>query len=133
MTMRTVYRGDALQQSLIMLHKSIADVMMSVVVNNVAGMVVANHIGEHSTIDEPDAIAAASAILLDMAENSLSRLDKGETLKRIIMQWNEGTLVVYHCTGDISLAVLIAKDAKLGIALVAVEQAALKISGIMMP
>ena len=46
MTMRTVYRGDALQQSLIMLHKSIADVMMSVVVNNVAGMVVANHIGE---------------------------------------------------------------------------------------
>jgi predicted regulator of Ras-like GTPase activity (Roadblock/LC7/MglB family) len=58
-----------------------------------------------------------------MAERTMVRLAQGE-LERVLMEGEKGTVAVYPITHDSALAVLIDKEAKLGLTLQAVRKTA---------
>ena len=68
-------------------------------------------------------VAAMAAVVVGLAEKTLTRLDQGG-LERVVMEGERGTVAVFPATPDSALALLIAKDAKLGLILHAARQAA---------
>ena len=110
------YRSDLLERSLQRLHLVVDGVKASVLVN-VDGLLMASfppgnndHMGEGPT-NSPQ-VAAMAATLIGLAENTLSRLAQGR-LDRILMEGEEGLMVVYPAGNVASLAILLEKDARL--------------------
>ena len=130
--MITKYREDILRQALEALTKAAPDISATVIVN-VDGLVVASYPPSPEDVHNPNSdqsVAATSALILGLAERTLERLAQG-ALDRVMIEGAHGAIGVYPCTPDAALAVLITKDAKLGLALMAARRTANEIKTIL--
>jgi uncharacterized protein len=120
------YRSDALHRSLATLHRTAPDVLGSAIITN-DGLVIAVYPpGWDSDIQAPtggENVAAMAAVVAGVAERTMTRLDQGE-LERVMMEGERGTVSVFPITSDSALALLINKDAKLGLTLNAARKTA---------
>ena len=64
------------------------------------------------------------------AEKTLTRLNQGQ-MERVLMEGEHGTIAVLPVTHDAALAILIQKDAKLGLTLHAARRAADEIQAVL--
>jgi predicted regulator of Ras-like GTPase activity (Roadblock/LC7/MglB family) len=77
-----------------------------------------------------DNVSAMAAVVAELAGKTLTRLNQGE-LERVLMEGERGTVGVFPATKDASLAVLITKDAKLGLTMQAARRATAQIRAIL--
>jgi predicted regulator of Ras-like GTPase activity (Roadblock/LC7/MglB family) len=120
------YRSDALLRSLATLHADAPEILGSAIITH-DGLVIASYPpGWDADIHDPtggENVAAMAAVVVGLAEKTLTRLDQGG-LERVVMEGDRGAVGVFPATPDSALALLIAKDAKLGLILHAARQAA---------
>ncbi len=127
------YRSEALEEKLRMLHDNVEGVKATVIVN-VDGLLVAafppgDEENPHENPTSSPQVAAMSATLIGLAERTLGRLAQGE-LERLLMEGEEGVMVVYPA-GRASLAVLVAKNARIAQVLSATKKAAAEVAEIL--
>ena len=110
------YRSETLERTLRTLHLVVEGVKASVIVN-ADGLLVASYPPGRN--DDPDEnptsspqVAAMAATLYSLAENTLARLAQGQ-LDRILMEGEDGMMVVYPAGNVASLAILLNKDVRL--------------------
>jgi predicted regulator of Ras-like GTPase activity (Roadblock/LC7/MglB family) len=132
--MAQVYRTDLLQEALHNLCDSLEGVRAAVIVS-VEGFVVASHPPGDETFAEDGSanssqMAAMAATLVALAERTLSRLAQGE-VERMLVEGRFGIMIVIPATDNAAVAVLLAKGAKLGVALHRGEFAAQRIRHIL--
>ncbi len=128
------YRDDQLESTLKQLHIAVDGVRASVVVN-IDGLLVSafppsDEDNPHENPTSSPQVAAMSATLIGLADRTLKRLAQGE-LERLLIEAEEGTMVVYPAGARASLAVLVRRDAQLGKVLFAVRKAAADVAGIL--
>jgi predicted regulator of Ras-like GTPase activity (Roadblock/LC7/MglB family) len=127
------YRSDSLHQSLAALHRQAPDVLGSALITG-DGLVIASYPpGWDSDIHDPtggENVAAMAAVVVSTAERTMARLALGN-LERVMLEGEHHIVGVFPATHDAALAVLIAKDAKLGLTLHSARQAALEIANIL--
>ena len=120
------YRSDALLRSLAALHNDAPEIHGSAIITH-DGLVIASYPpGWDADIHAPtggENVAAMAAVVVTLAEKTLTRLDQGG-LERVVMEGERGSVGVFPSTADSALALLIAKDAKLGLILHAARRAA---------
>jgi predicted regulator of Ras-like GTPase activity (Roadblock/LC7/MglB family) len=130
--MPTAHRSDALLRSLAGLHRDAPEIQGSAIITH-DGLVIASYPpGWDGDIHAPaggENVAAMAAVVVGLAEKTLARLDQGG-LERVMMAGERGTVAVFPATADSALALLIAKDAKLGLTLNAAGRAAEQIRAI---
>jgi predicted regulator of Ras-like GTPase activity (Roadblock/LC7/MglB family) len=120
------YRSEALLRSLAALHRDAPEIRGSAIITYDGLVIVSYPPGWDADIHDPtggENVAAMAAVVASLAERSMTRLDQGG-LKRVVMEGERGTVAVFPATPDSALALLIAKDAKLGLTLHAARQAA---------
>ena len=131
--MPSLSRSEALRQSLLLLHRGVPEISGSAIITS-DGLVIAMYPpGWDSDIQNPtgaESVAAMAAVISSAAERTVSRLDQG-ALERVLIEGERGIVGVFPCTHDSALAVLIAKDAKLGLAARSAQKTALEIGGIL--
>lgn len=119
------YRSDALRRSLQTLHRNAPGIRGSAIITG-DGLVIAAHPpGWDSDIHDPtggENVAAMAAVVLGSAERTMSRLALGE-LDRVLMEGEQGLVAVFPITADSGLAVLLEKEAKVGLTLQAARRA----------
>ncbi len=124
--MPTEYRSDALLHSLAALIQAAPDIHGAAIMTH-DGLVIASYPpGWDADIHDPaggENVAAMAAVVVGLAERTLTRLDQGG-LERVVIEGERGTVAVFPATPESALALLIAKDAKLGLVLQAARQAA---------
>jgi predicted regulator of Ras-like GTPase activity (Roadblock/LC7/MglB family) len=127
------YRSEALRQSLQALHRRAPGISGSAIITS-DGLVIAAHPpGWDSDIQDPkgaESVAAMASVIASAAERTVARLQQG-ALERVLIEGEQGVVGVFPCTLDAALAVMVAKDAKLGLAAHAARQAALEIGVIL--
>lgn len=128
--MITQYREDALRRALENLHASVPGVRSSVIVNTDGLLVTAYPPAQDARSPSSESVAAMSAVLMSLAERTLSRLEQGE-LGRVLIEGQHGIVVVFPATADAALAVLVDKAAKIGVTLHAIRQCAEEIRHIL--
>jgi predicted regulator of Ras-like GTPase activity (Roadblock/LC7/MglB family) len=120
----TEYREDILRRPLEDLHRRLPEARGSVIVDNAGLLLTAYPPGDGG--DSPtggDQVAAMASVLLGLAGRTLSRLAQGG-VGRMLVEAELGILVVMPATNDAALAVLIGKEAKVGLALLAIRRCA---------
>jgi predicted regulator of Ras-like GTPase activity (Roadblock/LC7/MglB family) len=122
------YRSDQINRVLRAMHKSMDDIKASVVVNIDGLLVEAYPTSEEDA--SSDQVAALTATLIGLAEKTLSRLAQGD-VQRLLLEGEDGVMVVYPSGKRAALAVLIKKEAKLGMAMYAVKRAAEEVAGVL--
>jgi predicted regulator of Ras-like GTPase activity (Roadblock/LC7/MglB family) len=110
------------------MHKSLDDIEASVVVN-IDGLLVEAYPASEGAASS-DQVAALTATLIGLAEKTLSRLAQGD-VQRLLLEGEDGVMVVYPSGKRAALAVLIKKEAKLGMAMYAVKRAAEEVAGVL--
>jgi predicted regulator of Ras-like GTPase activity (Roadblock/LC7/MglB family) len=75
-------------------------------------------------------VAAMAATLIALGERTLSRLAQGQML-RLLIEGNDGGMVVVPANSRASVAVMVGREAKMGLVLYALQQSAKKISDIL--
>lgn len=127
------YRSEALTRALATLHKEAPGLHGSAVVTQ-EGLVIAVYPpGWDGDIHDPlggDNVSAMAAVVAELAGKTLTRLDQGK-LERVLMEGERGTVGVFPATEDAALAVLITKEAKLGLAMQAARRAIEQIRSIL--
>ncbi len=127
------YRSDALQHSLLALHRRAPGISGSAVITG-DGLVIATYPpGWDNNIQNPtgaESVAAMASVIASAAERTVARLEQG-ALERVLIEGEQGAVGVFPCTADSALAVLITKDAKLGLATHLARQAATEIAEIL--
>ena len=68
-------------------------------------------------------VAAMSATLMALGEQTLSRLAQGK-IARLLVEGEAGAIIVYPINKNAALAALVNKSAKMGLSLMAVSRAA---------
>lgn len=129
------YRSEALYRSLQALHHGAASIRGSAVFTPDGLVIAAFPPGWDEDIHDPaggDHVAARAAVAAGQAEQALARLGQGR-LERVLIEGEAGTLAVLPVTPDAALAILIAKNAKLGLTLHAARQAAEELQTILNP
>ena len=113
------------------LHRRLPDARGSVIVDN-AGLLVTSYPpgGDSDSPTGGDQVAAMAAVLLGLASKTLGRLAQGD-VGRVLIEAEQGLLVVMPVTSDAALAVLIGKQAKVGLALHAIRRCADEILAIL--
>ena len=127
------YRSDALRQCLQTLHRRVPTLSGSAIITSDGLVIAAYPPGWDNNIQDPtgaESVAAMAAVIASAAERTVLRLEQG-ALKRVLIEGEHGTVGVFPCTPDSALAVLIAKEAKLGLAAQAARQTALEIGDIL--
>jgi predicted regulator of Ras-like GTPase activity (Roadblock/LC7/MglB family) len=129
------YRSDKLEHSLRNIHVAVKGVKASVIVN-VDGLLVASfppieNSDEESPTNSPQ-VAAMAATLIGLAERTLDRLAQGR-LDRILMEGQNGLMLVYPAGHVASIAVLLEKDARLDHAFYAANKAATEVVEVLEP
>ncbi len=127
------YRVHQIEQVLRELHKAASGLQGSVVVS-IEGFVVAAYSGEgrsrgSSPVDSPQ-IAAMSASLIALSERVLGRLSRGE-IDRILLDGTEGGIIVVPAGREAALAVMVGKNAKLGLVMFEVRRAANRVQRVL--
>ncbi len=119
------YRSQTLERTLRTLHTAVPGIIASVVVNIDGLLVSAYPPGDEENLQENPTsspqVAAMAATLIGLAERTLGRLAQGD-MERLLIEGEEGVMVVYPA-GRAALAVLVAKDVKLGNVLYAASRA----------
>ncbi len=127
------YRSDVLQRSLQSLHRHAPRVLGSAIIT-VDGLLIASHPpGWDSNIHDPaggESVAAMAAVVASTAERTMKRLEQGR-LERVLMEGEDGAIAVLPITDDAGLALLIHKDAPLGLTLLAARRTADEIAGVL--
>ena len=129
--MITQYREDSLRRALETLHKILPDALESVIVNVDSLLVTAYPASDDR--DGPtgsEQVAAMASVLMGLADRTLHRLEQGE-LDRVMVEGERGILVVLPASVDAALAVLISKEAKVGLALLQIKRCAEQIHRIL--
>ena len=120
------HRSESLLRSLTELHHATPEILGSAVVTH-DGLVIASYPpGWDADIHAPtggENVAAMSAVVVTQAERTMARLEQG-ALERVVVEGERGTVGIFPVTADIALALLIAKDVKLGLVLLNARQAA---------
>ena len=132
--MAQVYRTDLLEDALKGLCSKLQGVQGAVIVS-IEGFVVAAYTPHESDMDEEGPtsspqVAAMAATLIALGERTLSRLAQGEML-RLLIEGNDGGMVVVPANRRASVAVMVGKEAKMGLVLYALQQNAKQISDIL--
>jgi len=130
------YRSELLERSLQRLHLVVDGIKASVLVN-VDGLLMAsfppgdNDRSGNNPTSSPQ-VAAMAATLIGLAENTLTRLAQGR-LDRILMEGEEGLMVVYPAGNIASLAILLEKDARLERVFYAANRATAEVLDVLEP
>lgn len=118
------YREDALRRPLENLHRRLPDARGSVIVDNAGLLLIAYPPdGEGDSPTGGDQVAAMASVLLGLAGQTLGRLAQGG-VRRVLVEAEHGILIVVPATRDAALAVLIGKQAKVGLAMHAIRRCA---------
>jgi hypothetical protein len=129
-----VYKTDLLEEALKELCSKLEGVQGAVIVS-IEGFVVAAYTPHESEIDEEGPtsspqVAAMAATLIALGERTLSRLAQGEMI-RLLVEGNDGGMLVVPANRRASVAVMVGREAKMGLVLYALQQSAGKISSIL--
>jgi predicted regulator of Ras-like GTPase activity (Roadblock/LC7/MglB family) len=134
--MPQLYRVDLLQRALASLCKSLESARAAVIVS-VEGFVIASYPpGDESFLEDDAAssshVAAMASIMVALAERTLSRLrlSDGE-IDRLLVEGKHGSLIVLPVSSEAAIAVLLEKEAKMGVALRTVPRAAQQVRDIL--
>lgn len=133
--MAQVYKTDLLEGALKELCGKLEGVQGAVIVS-IEGFVVASYSPLESDMDEEDSptsspqVAAMAATLIALGERTLSRLAQGEMI-RLLIEGNDGGMLVVPANRRSSVAVMVGREAKMGLVLYALQQSAKKISHIL--
>ncbi len=131
------YRSDKLENVLRRLHRVVDGITASVIVN-VDGLLVASYPPGPLSDDEDDVptsspqVAAMAATLLGLAEHTLERLAQGQ-LDRILMEGEQGLLLIYPAGQIAAVAILLTRDARLDHAFFATHKAAGEVLALLNP
>jgi predicted regulator of Ras-like GTPase activity (Roadblock/LC7/MglB family) len=131
--MVTEYRSDILLRTLRNLHQAIPGIEASVIVT-LDGLLVAAYPPELSEAEDAPTgapqVAAMAATSFGLAERTLERLEQG-ALWRVLMEGENGVMVVLPAGGRAALAILVDKETKLGIALMSAARTAAEVAGVL--
>ncbi len=132
--MAQVYKTDLLEDALKELCSKLEGVQGAVIVS-IEGFVVAAYTPHESELDEEGPtsspqVAAMAATLIALGERTLSRLAQGEMI-RLLIEGNDGGMLVVPANRRASVAVMVGREAKMGLVLYALQQSATKISVIL--
>ena len=132
--MAQVYRTNLLEDALKQLCSKLDGVQGAVIVS-IEGFVVAAYTPHEGEMDEEGPtsspqVAAMAATLIALGERTLSRLAQGEML-RLLIEGNDGGMLVVPANKRASIAVMVGKDAKMGLTLYALQRSAKTISDIL--
>jgi predicted regulator of Ras-like GTPase activity (Roadblock/LC7/MglB family) len=131
---QVVYKTDLLEEALKELCAKLEGVQGAVIVS-IEGFVVAAYTPREGEMDEEGPtsspqVAAMAATLIALGERTLARLAQGEML-RLLIEGNDGGMLVVPANRRASVAVMVGRDAKMGLVLYALQQSAGKISSIL--
>lgn len=133
--MPQIYKTDLLEGALEELCSKLEGIQGAVIVS-IEGFVVAAFSPQESDMDEEDSptsspqVAAMAATLIALGERTLSRLAQGEMI-RLLIEGNDGGMLVVPANRRSSVAVMVGREAKMGLVLYALQQSAKKISDIL--
>ena len=122
--MLNVYREELLEERLKVLTESVPGIEGAVIVST-EGFVVAAHAPDSGTelMGNTPQVAAMSATLMALGEQTLTRLAQGK-ISRLLVEGEDGAMIVYPINKNAALAAMVAKGAKMGLSLMAVARAA---------
>jgi predicted regulator of Ras-like GTPase activity (Roadblock/LC7/MglB family) len=105
------------------------------VIVSIEGFVVAAYTPHEDDIDEEGPtsspqVAAMAATLIALGERTLSRLAQGE-MHRLLIEGDDGGMLVVPANKRASVAVMVGREAKMGLALYSLQQSAKMISDIL--
>ncbi len=131
---QVVYKTDLLEEALKEMCSKLEGVQGAVIVS-IEGFVVAAYTPREGEMDEEGPtsspqVAAMAATLIALGERTLARLAQGEMI-RLLIEGNDGGMLVVPANRRASVAVMVGKDAKMGLVLYALQQSAGKISTIL--
>jgi len=132
---RVVYRVDLLERELKSLHEEMEGIQGAVVVS-IEGLVIAAYPPgeEHQAVDgnptDSPQVAAMAATLVAISEKVLLRLARGE-IDRLLIEGDDGALVVVPAGSEAALAALVDKEVKMGITLLSLKRTAKKIAEVL--
>ena len=129
--MSNLYRSEKLEGEL----RSLTDRMDSIhdtVIVSIDGFVVAAHSPEDLTGRKANSpqIAAMTAALAGLGEKTLSQLAQGK-LGRLLIEGEDGALVVYPVNENAAIAAIVGKGAKMGLVMLAIRRTSRKIHDIL--
>jgi hypothetical protein len=132
--MAQVYKTDLLETALQEMCAKLEGVQGAVIVS-IEGFVVAAYTPRESELDEEGPtsspqVAAMAATLIALGERTLSRLAQGEMM-RLLVEGNDGAMLVVPANRRASVAVMVGREAKMGLVLYALQQSARNISNIL--
>lgn len=132
--MAQVYRTDLLEENLKELCSRLEGIQGAVIVS-IEGFVVASYTPGESDDEEEGPtsspqVAAMAATLIALGERTLSRLAQGEMI-RLLIEGNDGGMLVVPANRRASVAVMVGREAKMGLVLYALQQSTHKISAIL--
>lgn len=129
------YRVQKLERELRNMCQVLPGVMGAVVVS-IEGLVMAAYppvpdgrIDSDNPTSSPQ-VAAMSAALIALGAQTLSRLAQGD-MDRLLVEGNDGGIIIVPSGPDAALAVMTRRDAKLGIVFHAVRRAAKQVAAIL--
>jgi predicted regulator of Ras-like GTPase activity (Roadblock/LC7/MglB family) len=122
------YRSEQISRILRDMHKIVDGIESSVVVN-IDGLLVESYPPSEDDV-KSDQVAAMTATLIGLGEKTLERLAQGD-MERLLLEGQEGVMVVYPSGKRAALAALVGKKAKLGLAMHAVKRASEEVSDIL--
>lgn len=125
--MVSIYRVDILEDKLRELTESVSGILGTVIVSY-EGFVVAAYppaesdTGSYRATNTPQ-VAAMAATLIALGEQTLTRLSQGN-IERLLIEGDNGAMIVYPINRNAALAAMVDKQAKLGLTLFAIARAA---------
>jgi uncharacterized protein len=134
--MARVYRVDILEDRLRQLAERTAGIQ-GVVIVSIEGFVVAAyppaehgdyHSASHAT--STPQVAAMAATLIALSEQTLTRLAQGK-IERLMIEGEDGAMLVYPVNRNAALAAMIDKKAKIGLTLMAVKRTAAALADVL--
>lgn len=133
--MKNLYRVDILENGLKHLTETIPSIRQTVIVS-IDGFVVASHpsINTENNHDyysnNTQQVAAMAAALIALGDQTLNRLDQGD-MSRLMIEGNDGAIIVYPINRSAALSALVSKTAKMGITLHEISRAAKRLAEIL--
>lgn len=127
--MASVYRVTLLEENLRQLVQTSPTILGAVMVS-VEGFVVAAYTRPGDTATNTPQIAAMSATLYTLGEQTLIRLAQGE-IERLLVEGKSGAMMLYPVNKDAVLAVMVDKYTKMGVTLLAVSRTARELAKIL--
>lgn len=127
--MVNIYRVNILEDRLRQLTETVPGILGTVIVS-VEGFVVAAYppseqssLSSAAETSSTSQVAAMAAALIALGEQTLVRLAQGQ-MERLLIEGEDGAIVVYPINQNAALAAMVDKHAKMGLVLVAIARAA---------